>query len=56
MDTSAATGIYEDPGQALHLKRMRHAFMVSNWWYFVDFFALPFVETVGVGEILVKSV
>ena len=50
LDTSAAGGIYEDPGQSSHIKRMRHAFIVSNWWYFEDYYSLPFEETVGVGQ------
>ena len=35
LDNSATTHIHEDPAQAFHLERIRHPFIVNNWWYFL---------------------
>ena len=49
LDSGLSTHIYEDPSHVLHVKRMRHRFILDQWWYFGEFFSLPFTETVGVG-------
>ena len=50
LDTCSAVSVYEDPGQAEHVRRMRHNHIVSNWWFYQPYFSLPYTETVGVGE------
>ena len=44
-----AAHIYQDESQVMNLRRLCHYYMVENWWYYAQFFALPFIETVGVG-------
>ena len=47
--SSCAAHIYKDENQSGFLRILGHNFIVNNWWYFRDYFPLPFIATIGVG-------
>ena len=47
---SFAAHVYGDPKKSPDLRREAHKFIVKNWSFYKQFWALPYEETIGVGD------
>ena len=49
--SSCAAHIYQDDSHMQTLRMISHNFIIDNWWFFRDFIPLPYITTVGTGEL-----